>query len=128
LNNSFAVKLSQKGEIKLPIDLICKNESMDYFFTISINPCIQVFFSQLWQKYTSHVSSMPKQKQYKVRPVFASVERVTLQDTVLVIPTRFIDRFSLIDKESVFLVENDKGFEIWDKEIYDKHLTPSETP
>ena len=99
--------------------LITKNDSKDFYLTISENPCIQVFYDQQWEMFISNVNKMSKQQQCMMRPIFVTAERVSIHERTLTISTHMLERFNLRDKEFAALVENDKGFEIWDKDIYD---------
>jgi len=121
----YTVEVSEIGEVEIPAVFIEKNGNNDFYIVPGINPCVQVYSEQEWQKLVLHVKDMPKYKQLRVRQIFAGAVRVALNEGKIAVPIRLCEQYNLITSE-VVLIESDKGFEVWNKEIIDLRSADNE--
>ncbi|HHT17298.1 MAG TPA: division/cell wall cluster transcriptional repressor MraZ [Papillibacter sp.] len=118
--------IDAKGRLFIPAKLR-QDLGETFYITISSEPCLSAYSSEVWEKMKERVSAMSRLEQKKARPIFAHAARCELdaQGRIL-LPQRLRD-FAKLTKD-VSIVGIGTSVEIWDKAAWDEIDAMETTP
>jgi MraZ protein len=118
--------IDAKGRLFIPAKL--RQELGETFYvTISSEPCLSAYSSEVWEKMKEKVSAMSRLEQKKARPIFAHAARCELDAQGRILLPQKLRDFAKLTKD-VAIVGIGNSVEIWDKAAWDEIDAMETTP
>lgn len=118
--------IDAKGRLFIPAKL--RQELGETFYvTISSEPCLSAYSSEVWEKMKEKVSAMSRLEQKKARPIFAHAARCELDAQGRILLPQKLRDFAKLTKD-VAIVGIGNSVEIWDKAAWDEVDAKETTP